>query len=403
MHNRIAVIGIGYVGFPLLKALGTNDKNSVIGYDISKSRVGQVRHELVLAGKTNIVTTEIGDIQSANIYIITVPTPTDKNNKPDISCLIEACKTVASVINKGDLIIIESTVYPSMTEDVCIPIIESFSGLKSILDFRFGYSPERMNVGDLEHTITNTTKVVAGCDEVTTEKIAEIYESIPNLIVEKAKSIKVAEAAKLMENTQRDILITFANEYAEFCSKIGISIYDVIKAASTKWNFARVYPGLVGGHCIGVDSYYLLKKANDLGISLPLVTQARNINDNMASKVARRLIDEINITDKCDTKPVILILGFSYKKNCADIRNTKVADLVFELESRGCDVHIYDPLVDKNDVEYQYKVKMMTIDELVKIRYDAVLEAVHHDIFNDISLHTELRNCSIIYKIDQLL
>lgn len=260
-----------------------------------------------------------------------------------------------------------------------------------------------MNVGDLEHTITNTIKVVAGCDDVTTEKIAEIYESIPNLIVEKAKSIKVAEAAKLMENTQRDILIAFANEYAEFCSKIGISIYDVIKAASTKWNFARVYPGLVGGHCIGVDSYYLLKKANDLGISLPLVTQARNINDNMASKVARRLIDEINITDKCDTKPVILILGFSYKKNCADIRNTKVADLVFELESRGCDVHIYDPLVDKNDVEYQYKVKMMTIDELVKIRYDAVLEAVHHDIFNDISLHTELRNCSIIYKIDQLL
>lgn len=403
MHNRIAIIGIGYVGFPLLKALETNDKNSVIGYDISKSRVMQVKHELVLAGKTNIVTTEIGDIQSANIYIITVPTPTDKNNKPDISCLIDACKTVASVINKGDLIIFESTVYPSMTEDVCIPIIESLSELKSIFDFRFGYSPERMNVGDLEHTITNTIKVVAGCDDMTTEKIAKIYESIPNLIVEKATSIKVAEAAKLMENTQRDILIAFANEYADFCSKIGISIHDVIKAASTKWNFAKVYPGLVGGHCIGVDSYYLLKKANDLGISLPLVTQARNINENMASKVARRLVNKINTTDKCDTKPVILILGFSYKKNCGDIRNTKVADLVYELENRGCQVYIYDPVVDKNEVEYLYKVKMTTIDELVKIRYHAVLEAVHHDIFNDILLHTELRNCSIIYKIDQLL
>lgn len=401
MQNRIAIIGIGYVGLPLLEAFGTNKSNTVLGYDISEDRVIQVRHILDKEGKNFQVTTNPKDLLSANVYIITVPTPIDANYKPDITCLKEACQIVASAIKSNDMVVFESTVYPGMTEDVCIPIIEALSGLRAGADFCYGYSPERINVGDSCHNISNTTKIVAGCDVTTTENIAEIYGSIPNLKVEKVASIKVAEAAKLMENTQRDILIAFANEYAEFCSKVGISIYDVINAASTKWNFAQVYPGLVGGHCIGVDPYYLLQKSEDLGVSMPLVSQARHINEAKASKVAKRFVERIRSLEKENAIMTILILGFSYKKNCADIRNTKVVDLVRGLECYGYHVYVCDPLVDKVQTEKQYNIQMITVEELVNTAYQAVLEVVHHDIFDNMLLNST--SLSKHFKIEQFL
>lgn len=383
MHNRIAIIGIGYVGLPLLKAFGSNQNNFVIGYDISDDRVFRVRHELETEGKCLKVTANIADLSSVNVYVITVPTPIDESNNPDISCLRNACKTVASIIKKDDIVIFESTVYPGMTEEICIPLIESASKLQAASDFFFGYSPERINVGDTSHDIYNTIKIVAGCDTKTTDIIADIYETIPDLKIEKVSSIKVAEAAKLMENTQRDILIAFANEYAEFCSKVGISIYDVINAASTKWNFANVYPGLVGGHCIAVDPYYLLRKGADLGVSLPLVAQARSVNEAKPSKVALRFVDKLRNIETVKTIQAILILGLSYKKNCSDIRNTKVVQLVRELERYGYQIYVCDPLVDRNIAEKQYKIQMVTTDELKNKKVQAVLEVVHHDIFKD--------------------
>lgn len=401
MQNRIAIIGIGYVGLPLLEAFGANKSNTVLGYDISEDRVIQVRHILDKKGKNFQVTTSPKDLLSANVYIITVPTPIDANYKPDITCLKEACQIVASAIKNNDIVVFESTVYPGMTEDVCIPIIEALSGLRAGADFCYGYSPERINVGDSCHNISNTTKIVAGCDVTTTENIAEIYGSIPNLKVETVASIKVAEAAKLMENTQRDILIAFANEYAEFCSKMGISIYDVINAASTKWNFAQVYPGLVGGHCIGVDPYYLLQKSEELGVSMSLVSQARHINEAKASKAAKRFVERIRSLEKENAIMTILILGFSYKKNCADIRNTKVVDLVRELECYGYHVYVCDPLVDKAQTEKQYNIQMITVEELVNTVYQAVLEVVHHDIFDN--MHLNSTSLSKHFKIEQFL
>ena len=401
MCNKIAVIGIGYVGLPLLEALGANEQNEVFGFDISKERVSQVRSELASLGKHYMVTSRLSDIASANVYIITVPTPTDQQNKPDLTCLLDACKAVASVLSHRDVVIFESTVYPTMTEDVCIPLIEKSSGLCAGLDFYFGYSPERINIGDPDHTLNNTIKIVAGCDSNTTERIATIYESIKGLRVDRAVSIKVAEAAKLMENTQRDILIAFANEYSEFCAKIGSSIEDVIATASSKWNFAQVYPGLVGGHCISIDPYYLLKKAADIGISLPLVMQARRVNEDKASKVAQRLVDELRKRGFSESKQQVLILGFAYKKNCSDIRNTKVACLARELENRGCVVHIYDPLVDRAAAEKKYGISMVDKAEIQAYRYQALLVAVHHDQFKDMTLDIGLHTITI--EIEQLL
>lgn len=401
MCNRIAVIGIGYVGLPLLEAFGTNEQNEVFGYDVSEERVSQVRSQLTSLGKHYMVTNSLKDIASANIYIITVPTPTDQQNKPDLTCLLDACKAVGSVLSYSDIVIFESTVYPTMTEDVCIPLIEKSTGLCAGLDFYFGYSPERINIGDPDHTINNTIKIVAGCDMNTTERIASIYESIKGLRVHRAVSIKVAEAAKLMENTQRDILIAFANEYSEFCDKIGISIEDVIATASSKWNFAQVYPGLVGGHCISVDPYYLLEKARNIEISLPLVMQARMVNEGKASKVAQRLIDELWKRGVSESKQKVLILGFAYKKNCSDIRNTKVACLARELENRGCIVHIHDPLVDRSIVEKEYGIKVVDKSEIQSYRYQAILVAVHHDQFQDIPHY--IGRSTITIEIEQLL
>ena len=288
-----------------------------------------------------------------------------------------------------------------MTENYCIPIIEAGNKLQAGKDFLYGYSPERINIGDSEHTIRNSIKIVAGCDEQTTIKIADIYKSIPGLKVKTVASIKVAEAAKLMENTQRDILIAFANEFSDFCRKIDININDVIAAASTKWNFSQVYPGLVGGHCISVDPYYLLQKAYDIGVSLPLVSTARMVNENKASKVVNKFVEMLHNTDTSTENNKILIVGFSYKKNCADIRNTKVANLVKGVESYGYKVDVFDPLVNKRDAEKMYGIHFVTKEELTHYQYRGILEAVHHDVFQN--LHFDDSISKIIFKIEQLL
>lgn len=401
MSNRIAIIGLGYVGLPLLEAFGANDNNSVIGFDISEGRVLKVRQAIADIKKDYAVTSNITDIASANIYIVTVPTPIDKDKKPDISCLTNACKSLASVIKKGDFVVFESTVYPTMTETVCIPIIETLSGLKAGVEFYFGYSPERINVGDPEHTLNKTVKVVAGCNDIVTEKIAELYKTIEGLRIKKAVSIKVAEAAKLMENTQRDILIAFANEYSEFCRKIGIKIDDVIDAASSKWNFADVYPGLVGGHCIGVDPYYLLQKASKIGIQMPLVTSARMVNVKKVSQVALRIVERLHSLRISSAKYKILILGFAYKKNNNDVRNTKVADLIMELEKNNCSVQVYDPLVNSDTVKDMYGIHMVSMNEISENRYHAIIEAVPHDVFKNFQM--EMKQPIKFMKIQDLL
>lgn len=400
-EHKIAIIGVGYVGLPLLEAFSINKHNEVIGYDISEERINDIRHKFVDFGIQLLLTSNVDDIASSNVYVVTVPTPIDKNNKPNLICLSEACSMLGSLVKKNDIIIFESTVYPTMTEDYCIPIIESKTKLQAGKDFLYGFSPERINIGDPEHTIRNSIKIVAGCDKQTTIKIAEIYKSIPGIKVKTVASIKVAEAAKLMENSQRDLLIAFANEYSEFCTQIGININDVIVAASTKWNFSQVYPGLVGGHCISVDPYYLLQKAFDIGLQLPLVSTARIVNENKVSKVVNRFVDKLREADVPNENNKILIIGFSYKKNCADIRNTKVANLVKGLENHGYKVDVYDPLVNRLAAENMYNIHLVTKEEFTHHQYRGILEAVHHDAF--LNLHFDDSVSKLILKIEQLL
>ncbi len=401
IDNKIAIIGVGYVGLPLLEAFNINKNNEVRGYDISKDRINNIRHRFVNSNTQLLLTSNIDDIASSNIYIVTVPTPIDEDNKPDLTCLSNVCKMLGHIVKKDDIIVFESTVYPTMTENYCIPMIEAETNLQAGIDFLYGYSPERINIGDSEHTIRNSIKIVAGCDEQTTIKIADVYKSIPGLKVKMVDCIKVAEAAKLMENTQRDILIAFANEYSDFCTQIGININDVIAAASTKWNFSQVYPGLVGGHCISVDPYYLLQKASDIGLSLPLVSTARMINENKASKVVDRFVEKLRDTDIPTENNKILIVGFSYKKNCADIRNTKVVNLVKGFENYGYKVDIYDPLVNKTAAENMYDIHFVTKEDLENHQYVGILEAVHHDLF--LNLHFDDSISKLILKIEQLL
>ena len=399
--NKIAIIGVGYVGLPLMEAFSANKSNEIKGYDISTDRINNIRRRFASYNSHLFLTSNIDDIASSNIYIVTVPTPVNDDHTPDLTPVEGASRILGQNLTKGSIVVFESTVYPTMTENYCIPIIEAGNKLQAGKDFLYGYSPERINIGDSEHTIRNSIKIVAGCDEQTTIKIADIYKSIPGLKVKTVASIKVAEAAKLMENTQRDILIAFANEFSDFCRKIDININDVIAAASTKWNFSQVYPGLVGGHCISVDPYYLLQKAYDIGVSLPLVSTARMVNENKASKVVNKFVEMLHNTDTSTENNKILIVGFSYKKNCADIRNTKVANLVKGVESYGYKVDVFDPLVNKRDAEKMYGIHFVTKEELTHYQYRGILEAVHHDVFQN--LHFDDSISKIIFKIEQLL
>jgi len=380
--KTLAVIGLGYVGLPI--ALLFAKKIKVIGFDINSKRVEMMRNKIdpscelapeEFDGCDIHFTDNIEDLKNAHFFVVAVPTPIDKYNKPDLTPVLSASRTVAQVLKKGDYVVYESTVYPGCTEEDCIPILET-SGLKFKQDFKVGYSPERINPGDKEHTLANTVKVVSGCCEESLENIAKVYELVITAGVHRASSIKVAEAAKIIENTQRDMNIALMNELSMIFNKMGINTYEVIEAAGTKWNFLKFKPGLVGGHCIGVDPYYLVYKAEKLGVVSKIISASRAINDGMAEYVAKNCVSELIRLSKDLSKSKILIMGVTFKEDVTDIRNSKVADLVYALKGFNLDVEIVDPLADNDEVQHEYGFSINKT-HASKV-YDAVIVAVSH-------------------------
>ncbi|STA70722.1 nucleotide sugar dehydrogenase [Campylobacter ureolyticus] len=393
MSIKISVIGLGYVGLPL--AVAFSDKFKVIGFDVNEKRVEELNKfndktlEINLEKLKNAITnnkmklsSNIDDIKECNFYIVSVPTPVDKNNRPDLTPLLKASQSVGSVLKKGDIVVYESTVYPGATEEECVPVLEKFSNLKFNEDFFCGYSPERINPGDKEHTITKIKKITSGSTKKVADIVDDVYASIIKAGTFKASSIKVAEAAKVIENTQRDINIAFVNELAMIFEKMHIDTTEVLKAAGTKWNFLKFNPGLVGGHCIGVDPYYLTHKAQELGYHPEIILAGRRINDNMGKYAANRVVKLMIKHDKKINKAKVLILGITFKENCPDIRNSRVIDVVKELKEFGCNVDVYDPWADKNEVLREYNLNL--IENLNLNNYDAVVLAVAHDEFKNL-------------------
>jgi UDP-N-acetyl-D-galactosamine dehydrogenase len=379
---KLAVIGLGYVGLPV--ALAFARKISVIGFDISRERVEMMKKGIDPSKELKAEAFEGCDIhftadaellKQAQFYIVCVPTPVDSHNVPDLVPLLAASKMLGDVISKGDYVVFESTTYPGCTEEECQTVIEQFSGLKASADFKLGYSPERINPGDHEHTIENVIKVVSGCDEVSLEEIAKVYSLICKAGVHKAPSIKVAEAAKIIENTQRDVNIALMNELSRIFQKLGINTYDVLDAASTKWNFLKFYPGLVGGHCISVDPYYLTYKAHELGYEAEVITSGRRINDDMGPYIARRTVQLLTQHGKDPGKSRALVMGATFKENVADIRNSKVVDLVNELKQFSVKVDVVDPYASGEEMMHEYGIPLK---EEISGPYDAVILAVAH-------------------------
>ena len=375
-ERYIAVIGLGYVGWPLFTLISSKYKSW--GLDANTDKVESILFE---QPQYKNVTSSWDDISKCNTFIVAVPTPINHKQNPDTSSLEDVCKELVNIIKKGDLVIFESTVYPGATEEICVPLIENGSGLVVNKDFYVGYSPERINVADSVHKLGNTSKIVSGSNEEALHYIANLYESIIDAPVVKASSIKVAEAAKMYENVQRDILIALANEYSDYCNKEGIDIFEVTKCASTKWNFSNVLPGLVGGHCIGVDPYYLLHRAEKLGIKIPLVQCGRLINETKASNVVSKITEYISV--HLDENPKVLLLGFAYKSNTDDIRNTKVAEVYNRLKSQYTVVECYDPFVNSEVVIKEYGINLFTTMPDIS-HYDLVIRMVNHDIFMNI-------------------
>ncbi len=396
MKPIIAIIGLGYVGLPLAHAYAK--KYEVIGFDINKDRICELesgfdrtleldKKQLKEVEKSLSFTSSLSDIKKANIYIITVPTPIDNSNKPDLSPLIKSSQSVGKVLKKDDIVIYESTVYPGVTEEVCVPELENSSGLKFNKDFFCGYSPERINPGDKEHTVTKILKITSGSNEQTAKKVDELYSSIITAGTFKASSIKVAEAAKVIENTQRDVNIALINELALIFDHIGIDTNEVIEAAATKWNFIKLRPGLVGGHCIGVDPYYLTFKSEELGYKPNLILGARQINNGMGKYIAEQTIKQMIKHDKLVNNSNILILGATFKENCPDLRNTKVSDIIKELKEYGAHVDIYDPWVDVKEEKKFFKYEFLEHNPFEKDKkYDAIVVAVAHEQFVKLSL-----------------
>lgn len=381
-QQKIALIGLGYVGLPI--ALEFARKMSVIGFDINSKRVQMMREGIDpckelssedFNGRDIIFTSDSADIKKASFFIVAVPTPIDEYNQPDLRPLISASITVGRALKKGDYVVYESTVYPGCTEEDCIPVLEHESGLKCGVDFKVGYSPERINPGDKEHTLINTKKIVSGCDSESLEVIANVYEQIITAGVHRAPSIKVAEAGKIIENTQRDVNIALMNELSIIFNRIGINTYDVIEAAGTKWNFLKFYPGLVGGHCIGVDPYYLVHKAKQVGYHAHLIDAGRFVNDSMGGYIAKQTVKRILAADKHLSQSRALVLGFTFKENVSDVRNTKVADIVKELQSYRVQVDLVDPYADPQEVKHEYQIEMKAQPEGT---YDAIIVAVAH-------------------------
>ena len=392
--NKICIIGLGYVGLPLAHAFSF--KYEVVGFDISKWRIDELssgydrtlelsKEQVSEAIKNGMkFSLDINDIKDCNIFIVTVPTPIDRNNKPDLTPLIKSSQTVGKVLKKNDIVIYESTVYPGVTEDICVPELEKVSGLKFNVDFFAGYSPERINPGDKEHTVTKILKVTSGSTPEIADKVDNLYKSIILAGTHKASSIKVAEASKVIENTQRDVNIALINELSLIFNTMSINTSEVIAAAATKWNFIKLMPGLVGGHCIGVDPYYLTYKAEELGYKPNLILGARQINNGMSKLIADKAIKKMVKFDKKLKNANILVLGVTFKENCPDMRNSKVMDIIKELKEYECNVEVYDYWVDRSDKETKH---LNFINELPlnSKKYDSIIVAVGHDKFKEIS------------------
>jgi UDP-N-acetyl-D-galactosamine dehydrogenase len=409
-NQNIAVIGLGYVGLPLAVEFGKKIKT--VGFDINQSRIEELKsgHDRTLEVSDENMklsshisySSNLEDIKACNYFIVTVPTPTDKNNRPDLTPLYKASETVGKVLKRGDIVIYESTVYPGVTEDECVPVLEKVSGLKFNIDFFCGYSPERINPGDKEHTVTKILKVTSGSTPEVADKVDALYRSIIIAGTHKASSIKVAEAAKVIENSQRDINIAFVNELSKIFSLMGISTNDVLEAAGTKWNFLKFKPGLVGGHCIGVDPYYLAQKAQEVGYHPEIILAGRRLNDSMGAYVATETIKLMIKKDIKVKNANVLVLGFTFKENCPDVRNTKVVDIIKELQTFNINVTIIDPWADPSEVMHEYS---LTTHKNISnnTMYDAVILAVAHNQFKDLNIRDITKDVSVIYDLKALL
>ncbi len=414
--DKIAIIGLGYVGLPLAVEFGK--KQHAVGFDINQSRVDELNtgHDRTLeiadedlkATLSNVsetasfkCTTNLEEIKDCNYYIVTVPTPTDKNNRPDLTPLYKASETVGKVLKKGDIVIYESTVYPGVTEDECVPVLEKVSGLKFNIDFFAGYSPERINPGDKEHTVTKILKVTSGSTPEVAEKVDQLYRTIIVAGTHKASSIKVAEAAKVIENSQRDINIAFVNELSKIFSLMGINTNDVLEAAGTKWNFLKFKPGLVGGHCIGVDPYYLAQKAQEVGYHPEIILAGRRLNDSMGAYVATETIKLMIKKDIKVKNANVLMLGFTFKENCPDVRNTKVIDIINELNTYNVNLTVVDPWAEPAEVKHEYN--LTTQKELPNTKFDAIVLAVGHNEFKSINIQSLLNDNHVIFDVKGLL
>ena len=412
--KKIAIIGLGYVGLPLARLFST--KYKTIGFDVNSERINALMkgHDDTLEVSDNLLkkaladgllfTSKVEDIQGCDFYIVTVPTPVDENNNPDLSPLKKASATVGKVIGKGGVVIYESTVYPGVTEEVCVPIVEEVSGLRFNVDFYAGYSPERINPGDKEHTVEKIVKVTSGSTPQVADIVDELYNSVLLNGTHKASSIKVAEASKVIENSQRDVNIAFMNELAKIFNAMDIDTHDVIAAASTKWNFIKMTPGLVGGHCIGIDPYYLMQKAQVFGVLPRIMTASRELNDGMGEYVANQVIKCMNKKGIRVKDSKILILGVTFKENCTDIRNTKVADIYNTLLEYTPYMTIFDGYANYDDAFNEYGLKITHDWENVKKeRYDAVILAVAHKEFIDIDIRSLLKKDGVVYDVKGVL
>ncbi|HSG67339.1 MAG TPA: Vi polysaccharide biosynthesis UDP-N-acetylglucosamine C-6 dehydrogenase TviB [Bacteroidales bacterium] len=410
--NKIGVIGLGYVGLPLAVEFGK--KYETVGFDISRSRIDELinGHDRTLevddktlkeASKL-VFTTNLENLERCNIYIVTVPTPIDKYKRPDLTPLIKASETVGKVLSTGDIVIYESTVYPGATEEECVPVLEKHSGLKFNRDFYCGYSPERINPGDKIHTVTQIKKVTSGSTPEIGQRVDELYKSIITAGTHLASSIKVAEAAKVIENSQRDINIAFVNELAVIFNKMGIDTLEVLEAAGTKWNFLPFRPGLVGGHCIGVDPYYLTHKAQEIGYNPEIILAGRRLNDNMGSFVAGQVVKLMIKKEHRIAGSRALVLGITFKENCPDIRNSRVIDIIREMQEFGIDVDTYDPWADPLEVKEEYGITL--VKELAlqgAAAYDAIILAVAHDAFKELNITEMKKDHTIVYDVKGVL
>lgn len=418
MNNiKIAVIGLGYVGLPLARLFST--KYPTVGFDLNRNRVDELMkgHDATLEVDDTLLeeaiskngfkcTSNIDDIKECNFYVVAVPTPVDHNNHPDLTPLIGASKTVGSVISEGDIVVYESTVYPGVTEEECLPVVEKTSGLKYNKDFFAGYSPERINPGDREHTVEKIRKVTSG----STPEIADIVDSVYNSVLvngtHKAPSIRVAEASKIIENSQRDVNIAFMNELAKIFNAMGIDTTDVIEAAASKWNFIKLKPGLVGGHCISVDPYYLIQKAQVYGVLPRVMFSARRLNDGMGAYVANQVIKLMNKKGVLVKDSRILILGITFKENCPDIRNTKIIDIYHTLQEYTTNITVYDPWADASHVKSEYGIEIINNNlESMRGKFDAVVMAVAHNQFKDLNIRSFLSDSEngVVYDVKSFL